>query len=360
MVYGMVAGLALGGALVARRSPFAAAIRGLMMMAGFAAMIGAHAAVEVAVTGGSSRGGRAAGTVGGVGVGLVERLHTGLITLLFPLNGEHPLSYTLGIGLVIALAWWSATRLAGGNDKLATSGLRAVALCIGAVWLAFGPRFVPGLVPTTPLAVIGAVAVFRGRHILLGALALVPVQLVLAVQFTEGAYVQWGGRYLLTTGATLAVAAIALVADDHRRTVAVVAVAGLVTTAYGVSWRIERAERVGDDWAALLDASNAAEAIAVGDVVVVFLDGHHAREAGPLFLDRRWLAAPEPDALPDLFEALAAAGETSFLFVAPDMLELDIDEAPPSWAGDFVPTEQLGALEVFESQLILFELEHTF
>lgn len=351
LVYGLVAGIVLGATLVRRRSMTAGGLRGLAMLVGFVSMMGAHTVLEIAVTGGSLRGARAVGTAGGAGAGVMERLHTGLITLVFPFNDEHPLSYVLGLGLLAALLWWSANRLSGADNMLPTSLLRAVALCVGVVWLLFGLRFVPGLVPTTPLAALGAVAIVQRRQLLIGSLGLVPVFLVLAVQFTEGAYAQWGGRYLLATGAILAVAAVALAADEHPKVVLVLAAAGLLATTYGVVWRVHRSDLAMNDWDTLLQASS-------DEMVVVFLDGHHAREAGPLMLDRRWLSAPDIEALPELVEALAAAGEPSFLLVSPDAFGFDPEASVPDWAGQFRAAEVRGDLELFESRLILFERTH--
>ncbi len=351
LVYGLVAGIVLGATLVRRRSMTAGVLRGLAMLVGFATMMGANSALEIAVTGGSLRGARAVGTASGAGAGAVERLHVGLITLVFPFNDEHPLSYVLGLGLLAALLWWSATRLSGSANTLPTSVLRAAALCVGVVWLLFGLRFVPGLVPTTPLAVVGAVALVRHRQVLIGTLALAPVPLVLAVQFTEGAYAQWGGRYLLASGALLVVTAVALVSDAHRQVVSAIAVAGLLATIYGVAWRVHRSDLVMNDWDTLVQAS-------AEETVVVFLDGHHAREAGPLALDRRWLSAPDVEALPELVVALAAAGETSFLLVSPDAFGFDPDAPAPEWADQFRATEVRGDLELFDSRLILFERTH--
>ncbi len=351
LIYGLVGGIVLGATLVGRRSTTAAMLRGPAMLVGFASMMGAHTALEIAVTGGSLRGARAVGTAGGAGVGALERLHVGLITLLFPFNDEHLLSYVLGLALAAALVWWCAARLAGKDNALPTSVLRAAALCVGVVWLLFGLRFVPGLVPTTPLAVVGAVALVRRRQLLVGILAFAPVPLVLAVQFTEGAYAQWGGRYLLATGAILAVAAVALVADEHRQVFAATAAAGLLATLYGVAWRVHRSDLAMNDWDTLLQAS-------AQETVVVFLDGHHAREAGPLMLDRRWLSAPDVEVLPELVQALDAAGEPRFMLVSPEAFGFDPDGAGPEWAGPFRVAEVRGELELFDSRLILFERTH--
>ncbi len=341
MVYGMVAGATLVAGLAWEARWRAAAVRGASMLGGFALPVAVHLLAEIALTGGPIRAGRAAGTASGAGSSLGERLHTALITLTFPFNGEHPLSYLLGLGLVGALAWWTSTKLSGADDRWPTSVLRGVVVCIAAVWIIFSVRFVPGLVPTTPLALVGVVAAVRQRQWSPLAFGLIPIPLVLAVQFTEGAYAQWGGRYLMTSGAVLSVGAIALLGDHHRRLLLAVGTAGLLATLYGVVWRVQRSNIVMNDWTTL-------DAAAPEGTVVVWLDGHHAREGGPKMLDGRWVTAHDVADIPLLSAELAEQDIDAFMFVQPKSMDR------PEFVG-FEAGSAVGEMLLFDSELVPFE-----
>lgn len=231
---------------------------------------------------------------------------------------------------------------------------RAFALAAAAVLLVFGLRFVPGLVPTTPLAIAGLVAGWRRGARWIVALAVVPLPLVFAVQFPQGALAQWGGRYLLCTGFLLIVSAVAVLGDEDWRKPAgqlfvATAVGGLLITAFGVTWRVHRADGMLSDWAALDEATGFVEGeTSDGGPIVVWGNSHGAREAGPLALERRWLAALLPDERADLSRALVGADIDIFYYVWLG------DAEPPAVAG-FDPVSEVGHLDFQNNDVWRYE-----
>ncbi|HVX17867.1 MAG TPA: hypothetical protein VHA73_07525 [Acidimicrobiales bacterium] len=209
-----------------------------------------NARLEHLVVGSGIRAGRAAGTAAGGGDGLAERVREGLVTTFgsrASFDGEVVL-VGVGIGLVVLVLAWTATRRDASHlMRLGAAGL-LVLLYLTVVGGGLG--FVPGLVVTTPLAVLGCWAAVSGarfetRVAVLAAVAALPV--VWLFQFTGGALPQWGGRYVLCTGFVLSVAAMpALAALGRRERTALVGCAVAITS-LGVAWTSARTHDVARD-----------------------------------------------------------------------------------------------------------------
>ncbi len=350
LVYGFVAGLVLLIEAVRARGVMVAGVRSLLFGAGAAAMVAAHAWLELSIYGGSLRTARSGGVIGaGGGNEFESRVRAAAATVLFPLNGDHAVSYVLGALLLVSLVW--LTVVVTGLDRRSRRDPRLAIVYAALVWslyavalLRMGPRFVPGLVATTPLAVVGAVAGFRDRRWIPLVLGLGPLPLVLATAYTDGSIVQWGGRYQLATGLMLTVLAISSIDDGavrhRRRLIAGAGAFGLFVTLFGVAWGIERTQRVADGW-------DVVASVTEPDDVVVWHDTAHAREAGAFSVGRRWLGAPTQAQQTRLVLALDENGIDHFYWIdrpSPDL---------PTFEG-FAPGESLGELELFGDQITRF------
>lgn len=312
IVYGFVAGAALGVRVVWSGRLLGAVGRGVAMATGFAAAWTANAALEAALMGGTVRTGRSTGTAAAAGGDVALRAKEAIVTLASPF-ARFDAVYLL-IALVTIAALVELGRRAG--DERAE--LRPVVLVLGAVvalWLVDivggGLSFVPGLAATTPVAALAATRVWRTSDLrMVGVIAIGSLPLVWAVQYTGGALPQWGGRYILSSGALLAVGATVVMRDERSAAVLRrVALVGLVVTLAGVGWTIERTHGFADAMDELALRS---------EPVLVFHDPHLAREGGVHLLDEQWLAATGTEQRAEAARALAALGVTEIGFVEHD------------------------------------------
>ena len=109
-------------------------------------------------------------------------------------------------------------------------------------------------------------------------------------RFANGGAAVSGATTMAVVGAT---------SDAARSTLRVVAAAGALVTLAGVGWTIERTHAFADTFSALADRPEPA---------LIFHDPFLAREAGPIGLDERWLAATGPEARVEALAVLEAAG----------------------------------------------------
>jgi hypothetical protein len=286
LVYGLLLGLGVAVLLVRRRIS-TTRVAGLAAAAvgGLAAVLLANQLLERIVLGSSLRAGRAAGTAAAGGSGISRRLDEAVTTLLGVNRFERPLDWVFGALAAIAVAFGSWC-IAGRDSSRRALGVAAVAVAAVVYGLRFadGLGFVPGLLTASPLAIAGvalAVDDRRLRRVALLALAALPI--VWIFQYSGGAAPQWGARYLLASGALLAVVASVRLARAHTPAVACVIALALGVTAAGVAWLGQRSRAVADGMEAL---------VARDDAVLVSREAHLLREGGAFYgPDRRWLTA---------------------------------------------------------------------
>lgn len=336
LVYGLIAGLLVTVMAVRRHSMRAALTRGMVMAVSTVAMLAAHTIVEYVSLGGPLRLQRSATTVASA-TGTVDRIRAIAATLFFPFNGDHPLSYGMGIALLVGIFWLTVDVLDDRDRFLPRLIVISSVVFCALFYLVFGPRFVPGLVPTTPLAVVGVAAAWRLRSWFVLIVAVLPLPILFAVQFPAGAIPQWGGRYLLLTGLVLTVAAIALLREHHRSLLMGFAACGLAVTLFGVTWTEIRKDQVTDDWDTI-------EAVTETDEVVVWRNFVDAREAGSVLIGERWLSAWDEETQENLAVVLRQENVDQFVWID------ELDEEPVTFAG-YEATDDLGTLGFFTFRL---------
>jgi hypothetical protein len=284
-------GVTLGGAVVA----------------GMAAPLVANELLERAVLGGAVRSGRASSAIVGVGdVG--ARVREALVTgASFP--GGTDAAIVLGVGAGLLIATLVSCRADAPRGRVASlAGCLALAVL---VLMSDGLGFVPGLVPATPFAAAGVVALRRANPAsrILGASALVALPLVWSTQWLGGALPQWGGRYILTSGLVLGALGVAAAARSIPAARWTVTACAVVITLFGVTWLSVRSHDVDDTFEALNRRP---------EPVLVSTSAFFAREAGPALADHRWLTlydADDPAQRALLAEVLEGAGFESFALV---------------------------------------------
>lgn len=254
------------------------------MVGGVAVSILATVALETWALGEYSRGARATGTAAAGGGEFVLRIKEAIVTASSPFaQATLP---NLAVAVLLGMVLFLMGRRA--DDPDAVRPLAIAAGAVAALWvfdtIRDGLGFVPGLAATTPIAVM-ALARMRGSadRLVLLAIALVPLPLVWIFGFTGGAGPQWGGRYILLTGAVLLAAAPSLFESDairplfHRMLIA----SALITFA-GVAFAGVRTHANADALREIADRD---------EEVVVFYNPHRPREAGAFFHGQPWLAA---------------------------------------------------------------------
>jgi hypothetical protein len=285
-VYGLLLGLGVAVLLVRIRI---AAIRiaglGAAAAGGLAALLLANQLLERVVLGSSLRAGRAAGTAAAGGSGVSRRLDEAVTTLIGVNRFERPLDWVFGALAAIAVAYGSWC-IAGRDSSRRALGIAAVAVAATVYVLRFadGLGFVPGLLTASPLAIAGvALAVDERRLQRVALLALATLPIIWIFQYSGGAAPQWGARYLVVSGALLAVVAAMRLARAHTPAVTCVIVLALGVTAAGVAWLGQRSHAVADGMEAL---------VARDDAVLVSREAHLLREGGAFYgPDRQWLTA---------------------------------------------------------------------
>ncbi len=343
LVYGFVNGLVVLVVVARRRSPLAALSAGGAMAAVALSVLTAYTVVNQMLVGDLGRLSRGAATAASASDdGFEARLSAAGATILYVLNGDHPMSYMLGFVLLVALMWLTMSALRGQTSELPRMFALAMGILIALLLLVLGPRFVPGMIPTTPLAAVGLAAAIHHRRWLPLACGLLPVPLLLSVQFPQGALPQWGGRYLLLTGLVLMVTGIALVREQHPRLIGGVAVGALAITIFGTTWSYIRMDEITDDWDAL-------NAVTEENEVVVWRDFVKAREAGPLMIGERWLGAAWQDDQELAAELMAEQGIDQFIWI--DEADGDLEEFPGYEMG-----EVLGEMDFFGQRMTRFVL----
>lgn len=282
--------------------------RAVAAVIGFATPLACNTLLERAVIGQSVRADRLGANAGAAGSELGRRLSDGMLTgfSLFP--DERAVSFVFGV-LVVAALFVLGQRVVrprpGEPLGKAAGGL------LGALYLlrfVDGLGFVPGMFPAAPMAGVGLATADDTRKRVVTAAALASMPVIWAFQWRGQLLPQWGGRYVLLSGAFLAVVgAVALERAGLERWPSRLAVAlALAVTLFGVAWHVDRTRSVARAGAALGDVPP--------DVVVVSRIEHLGRELGAFYGDRRWLNASGD--VPGALRIARLAGTTTVDVVA--------------------------------------------
>ena len=322
LIYGFVAGCALGVRLLSGGRLVATLARGGALTAGFVSAWVANGALETAVIGDTQRAGRSTGTAAGFGSDALLRLEEAVVTLGAPFPRTSLVFLLLAVitcGVLVELG-----RRVDGEEPLRPIALAGAVIGVLVVFdLAVdGLGFIPGLAATTPVALLGVSRIGGdGDRRLVAGIALATLPLIFAVQYTGGAVPQWGGRYLLPSGTLLVVlTTVVLTSAAGRALVRGVAVVGAVVTLAGVGWTVERTHAFADAMQALADRDEPA---------LVFADSFLSREGGVLVLDEQWLAAIDDADRSEAAEVLDALDIAEIGFVQHDRGDAPI--VLPGW-----------------------------
>lgn len=292
LLYGAVTGAALGLRLLfAAAWPHGlsvAARRGLAMAFAAVLPLAANAWLEVWAIGEAPRTTRATGTAAAVGGDPLLRLQEAVIT------GLSPFSQATAQNLLIALLLGVSLVMAGhhADDDARSRTFELGALAVFVLWLfdlaVNGLGFMPGLAATTPVAVLSLSRVWDDAdRRFIASIAVAGMPLVWAFGYTGGAGPQWGGRYLLLSGALLlAVAPTVFTSPAAVRCLQRVAAVGLSITLIGVLFAVQRTHG---------NADAMRELAARDEAVLLFHSPHRSREGGVLVLDEHWWATPDDE-----------------------------------------------------------------
>jgi hypothetical protein len=313
LVYFVVAfGLAGLVMLWRDRSLLRPIVVGVLGLGGLFAILVGNRLLEQFLIGSDLRGARVAGTAVSSGSAANVRVQEALTTAVG--LGFASLSsgkaWVLG-GIVVVLiaagAWLLTTRervrvVAGGV-------LLAVAALVYVGRFGDGLGFVPGLLTASPFAAVGLFLAWRSPVLRWPALvAVVALPIAWATQYSGGADPQWGGRYILLSGALLAVVGLAALRGRRRALTAVVALSALVTLG-GITWLSVRSNTVAEGMETIL---------ARHDDMLISRQTHFLREGGAFYdVDRKWLTATTPEQL-DQAVRIAAESQTGEFAVIGD------------------------------------------
>jgi hypothetical protein len=322
LVYGFVATLVVAVYLLWCRRWVQTVVDGVGVVLGLAVSVAATTGLEILVLGESFRSGRASGTVGSGGSGLELRLKEAVVTgagLFADLETR-----SLVVAGIVAVALLATAFFAGrpGGGRIAAVAA-AVAVALFVIRIGRGVGFVPGLLAATPLAAVGLARLPGDRNArLLGVIAVGALPLVWLFQFTGGAGPQWAGRYVLTSGAVLAVLGVVALPELPLWGRRFFVTASVVVTVMGLVWLAERSHGVGEA---------ARDVAAFPEDVVISTEAFWLRELGAVYAgaDTRWLSARDSEALDDAFVIVGGADAGSFALLGVD----DGEDAPPTVEG---------------------------
>lgn len=317
LVYAAVAGAAAAAWFLAARQREGVRVAAIASAAlpavlafpvALAVPLAANLALEDATVGGAIRSTRAAGSVTEFGVEGGSRAAEAAVTAVSLEPSLEPPAYVIGATLLLLLVFVGVRSKRPGWEGPVTVAAAGVAV----VWLvriAEGAHFVPGLFAAAPIAVFGLVApAWRTRHAIVGVIAVASLPLVWLFQYRGGAYAQWGGRYILASGALLTVLGVEAFRRCPRQVRQGMIVLSAVITAFGLVWMAIRTHDVGRAERAL---ARRPESVLVSTIA------HLAREGGARAIDRRWLTVTTLEDLHFALDVLDRARITDFALVEP-------------------------------------------
>jgi hypothetical protein len=296
--------------LVRTRRLTAPVLTGIAVTAGVVIMAVANQVLEQATIGTSLRSGRAEGTATRAGLLLAQRFHEAAVTTT-GLN-RFVGSFDLWLGLLmvlllgtLAIAW---TRSARPGGAVAVLWLVVVpSMYIVVRWNDLG--FIPGLLTASPLAAVGLFLCWRQRRAWpIIVIALVSMLGVWLTQYLGGANPQWGGRYLLVSGALLAVLGVVGLARAPRGAQAAFVTIAVLVTGLGLAWTRERTHEA---------AATFEHLVARRDEGVISRAAFLLREGGSFYTDHRhWLTATTKSDIAPAAVVMRRAGAQEFALVA--------------------------------------------
>ena len=340
LVYAVVLAATFGIMLAReRRSLIAVAHVGVATLAGLSVPLFFNALLERAVLGVDLRSGRVGGVASASGTQPLVRLRDGAVGVFAVVNDS---LQSIGLGVAFAAAigcavwFWDDARR---RDR--ARQLMVVACLIAAVVCATGLGFVPGLLPTAPLAA-AAVIVLRSRDPgtrELGAAAVIAIAVVWATQYTTNVVPQWSGRYVLASGLLLMVLglrdAVPVRCAPHPGG------SLIAITAYGLLWTGQRTR----DVSAFFETIDAKQSD-----VVISREVYLMREAGPAVVGRQWLTVQPGADIASAFEIARTAHATTVLVIQPSDQS---DVSPPPCFED-VGRERLEFLRSVPFTLVFY------
>jgi hypothetical protein len=322
VVYAAVTALVVGAAVVSarRRDLLRCAAAGAV---GFVVPLGVNQVLEHAVLGQGLRAARASGAAADAGSHVTARIEDALRTTVGLNNFSPPLADWVIGGLIVVLIAVGVRALLAQHRRVAVLGVAfgAAALLL-TVRLRSGLGFVPGMLVTSPLAVAGALTCGSDRRFVRPALiALGALPLVWWFQYGGGANPQWGGRYVLCSGALLAVVGVVALARRGPRALVLPALLAALVTGAGVAWLSERSHAVAHSMEQITDRP--------GPIVTTGLP-HLLREGGAFFTPgSRWLTAEVGSEVPAALAVLERRQARGFTLVA------RFRRQAPAWLGDY-------------------------
>jgi hypothetical protein len=284
---------------------------GVAATVGLAAPLLANNLVERLVLGTAFRATRAKGAALTPGGGGGSRLDDSLTTTV-GLNHFRPeLDWSFGAAIALMVIVGVVFLVGGDHHRRRLAIIPLIAA--GFLYLLrFGDDlgFVPGLLTASPLAAAGvAVLARRPAFKIPAVVALLALPLVWFFQYSGGANPQWGGRYVLLTGAVLATIAVTATAGAPRSGRVALFTLACAVTACGAAWLSVRSHAVAD----------AMTTIADGRGPVVSSEYHLLREGGAFYApERPWLTAPYDRDVPRAAQVVREAGFESFTLVGGD------------------------------------------
>jgi len=303
LVYALVIGAVTAIALWRRRHRVWLVARlAVPAAAGAVIALAANEALERLILSDSLRAARATATAGVGGGDVVVRAKEAIITFLGLNRFGQPQDWFLGALVVGAVLYgmWRVTSADTRTRQLGTIALGAAAVFY-LVWLAFGLGFLPGLLTASPLAATGlmrGLTCARLRPVV--AVALLALPIVWAFQYSGGANPQWGGRYLLISGALLGVCAAVALSDAPGRGRWLVVALAVGVTSFGMAWLSVRSHAVADAMEVIARPTSG---------VVISQEPHVLREGGAFYSpSRRWLTAVGGRELHRAFHVAAESG----------------------------------------------------
>jgi hypothetical protein len=253
---------------------------------GLVAVLVGNPLVERAVIGAAVRSTRASDQVASAGGGAGRRLSDGLLTLVGFIPDDTGRAYVIGVALVLTFMAIGYLALRRNHVDLQGRVVGAVAIALAAVRFRDGLGFIPGALPASPVSAAGLVGARSAKAKVVLVTAIVALPVVWLFQWQGQLVPQWGGRYVLLTGALLTVTgAVALEAAGWRRPMVAFLVGyAIAVSAYGVVWHAQRTRGVARA-GAIIDREPK-------DEVIISGIAHLGRETGAFYGVHRWLNGP--------------------------------------------------------------------
>ena len=271
-----------------------------MVGLGAAVPLVANGVLERLVLGQAIRGGRAGGTAREAGAALGQRVDDALVTTLGFNGFRDTVDVVIG-GLFVVMLGVGVWLIVRRNNRVVGPALVALAGAVVLARFSNGTGYVPGVFVACPLAVVGLVLAWaRVECRWVACVALGSLPLVWYSQFSGNMRPQWGGRYVLVTGALLAVVGVVAAAKHRGILVATAAIAVLMTGA-GVMLLSERTHSIADGFEDLVAVRG----------TVISTEGHILREGGAFYTPRRhWLTAIGEPEVREAFRVARESGDT--------------------------------------------------